>query len=68
MDPMDEAGERYFGQGPPDFCAVLVAQVHALLVLVRAGGDLRTANLDDRLFIDRLQDTLDAMDKGKQNP
>jgi hypothetical protein len=46
----------------PDVNRVLVEQVRALLVLVRAGGDLRTANLDDRLFTDRLQDTLDAME------
>lgn len=39
---------------------VLAAQVKALITVVRAGGDIRTANLDDRLFIDRLQDTLDA--------
>jgi hypothetical protein len=39
---------------------VLAAQVRALLALVRAGGDLGRANLDDRLLTDRLQDTLDA--------
>lgn len=44
---------------PPE---VLVAQVKALLALVKAGGDIRTANLDDRLFTDRLQDTIDAIE------
>ena len=44
--------------------AVLAGQVEALVVLARAGGDIRKANLDDRLLIDRLQDTLDALKKG----
>lgn len=47
--------------GKPDLNQLLVDQVKALLLLIRAGGDIRTANLDDRLFTDRLQDTLDAI-------
>lgn len=61
--------EEFTGQAlnppelPPSLDEVLADQVTALLDLVRAGGDLRTAKLDDRLFIDRLQDTLDARAK-----
>lgn len=40
---------------------LLAAQVKAVIQLTKAGGDLRRTNLDDRLFVDRLQDTLDAI-------
>lgn len=55
---------RDTGPSRAELVDVLIAQVQALLVVVRNGGDVRTANLDDRLFTDRLQDTLNALKAG----
>lgn len=53
--------ERLSPMRSPKLVEVLIAQVEAALVVVEAGGDLRQANLDDRLFTDRLRDTLIAL-------
>ena len=55
MRPLDKIPD------PPDreaLVSILVAQVEAALTVVAEGGDLRRANLDDRLFTDRIRDTI----------
>jgi len=47
------------------FADVLAAQTSVLIRLIRAGLDVREANLDDRLLLDRIEDTITAYREAK---